>query len=100
MDSAILSLLGAFVLSILGLFAFIWSLRKGLLVENPAGAGVIFARGEIGQIDDPALGGDAHAALQDAASTSLGAPRGADPDEFRALLESVRLSAISVLMSC
>ena len=47
MDSAIASLLAAFVLSILGLFAFIWSLRKGLLVENPRAAGVIFARGEI-----------------------------------------------------
>ena len=34
MDSALLSLLGAFLLSMLGLFAFIWSLRKGLLVEN------------------------------------------------------------------
>ena len=38
MDSTILSLLSAFLLSILGLFAFIWSLRKGLLIENPAGA--------------------------------------------------------------
>lgn len=30
-----LSLLGAFLLSIVGLFAFIWSMRHGLLVENP-----------------------------------------------------------------
>ena len=55
MDSAVISLLGAFTLSILGLFAFIWSLRQGLLVENPRGASVIFAQGEIGQVDDPAL---------------------------------------------
>lgn len=34
MDSAILSLLGAFVLSIIGLFVFIWSLRKGLLGKS------------------------------------------------------------------
>ena len=40
MDSAILSLLGAFVLSIIGLFAFIWSLRQGLLIENPRAASV------------------------------------------------------------
>ena len=53
MDSAILSLLAAFLLSIIGLFAFIWSLRKGLLVENPAAASVIFARGEVGRVDDP-----------------------------------------------
>ena len=51
MDSAILSLLGAFLLSIIGLFVFIWSLRKGLLVENPGAASVIFARGEIDQVD-------------------------------------------------
>ena len=45
MDSALLSLLGAFLLSMLGLFAFIWSLRKGLLVENVKAASAIFARG-------------------------------------------------------
>jgi cytochrome c oxidase cbb3-type subunit I len=38
MDSALLSLLGAFVLSLIGLFAFIWTLRQGLLVENPRAA--------------------------------------------------------------
>ena len=41
MDSAILGLLGAFLLSIIGLFVFIWSLRKGLLVENPRAASAI-----------------------------------------------------------
>ncbi len=66
MDSAILSLLGAFLLSIAGLFAFIWSLRKGLLVENPTAASVIFARGEVGRVDDPALRRDEHASLQHA----------------------------------
>ena len=50
MDSAIMSLLGAFVLSIIGLFVFMWSLRQGLLVENPVAASVIFAPGEVGQI--------------------------------------------------
>ena len=34
MDSAILSLLGAFLLSIIGLFVFIWSLRQGLLARG------------------------------------------------------------------
>ncbi len=67
MDSTILSLLGAFLLSIMGLFAFIWSLRKGFLVENPAGASVIFARGEIGRIDDPSLDAHTETAMQAAA---------------------------------
>jgi cytochrome c oxidase cbb3-type subunit 1 len=66
MDSAILSLLGAFVLSIIGLFAFIWSMRQGLLVENPTGASVIFASGEIGRVDDPALAAKAHNVMQGA----------------------------------
>ena len=52
MDSAILSLLGAFVLSIIGLFVFIWSLRQGLLVENPKAASIIFAHGEVGRVDE------------------------------------------------
>lgn len=64
MDSTLLSLLGAFLLSIIGLFVFIWSMRKGLLVENPRAASVIFARGEIGQVDDPALGNAAQASMQ------------------------------------
>lgn len=55
MDSAILSLLGAFLLSLIGLFAFVWSLRKGLLIENPRAASVIFAPGEVGRVDDPAI---------------------------------------------
>ena len=57
MDSAVLSLLGAFLLSIIGLFVFIWSMRKGLLIENPTAASMIFAKGEIGRVDDPALAG-------------------------------------------
>ena len=66
MDSALLSLLGAFVFSVLGLFAFIWSLRQGLLVENPRAASVIFARGEVGQVDDPALDLQGQQRLQEA----------------------------------
>jgi cytochrome c oxidase cbb3-type subunit I len=73
MDSALLSLLGAFLLSLIGLFAFIWTSRQGLLVENPRAASVIFAPGEIGQIDDPALPAGEQGAMQAAV-----APRG-DP---------------------
>ena len=98
MDSAVLSLLGAFLLSILGLFAFIWSLRKGLLVENPRGAGVIFARGEIGQVDDPALADPALRQLQDASTVREGAPAGADAGELSDRIDADRSSAFPVFM--
>ncbi len=49
-------LLATFLLSIGGLFAFIWSLRKGLFDQESSGAGVIFAPEEIGRFDDPANG--------------------------------------------
>jgi cytochrome c oxidase cbb3-type subunit 1 len=47
-------LLATFVLSVVGLFAFIWSLRKGLFDQDVNGAGVIFAPEEIGRFNDPA----------------------------------------------
>ena len=49
-------LLATFIISIAGLFAFIWSLRKGLFEQGSSGAGVIFAPGEIGTFDDPVNG--------------------------------------------
>lgn len=49
-------LLATFILSVAGLFAFIWSLRKGLFEQQSSGAGVIFAPEEIGRFDDPANG--------------------------------------------
>jgi cytochrome c oxidase cbb3-type subunit 1 len=83
MDSAILSLLGAFLLSIIGLFVFIWSLRKGLLLENPAAASVIFARGEVGRVDDPALGDAGQRSLQEAATSGDHEASAGDAAELR-----------------
>ena len=98
MDSAILSLLGAFLLSIIGLFVFIWSLRKGLLVENPQAASVIFARGELGQVDDPVLRGAAQAQLQAAASGPGVLWHEPDPHEMQNRLGADRSSAFAVFM--
>jgi cytochrome c oxidase cbb3-type subunit 1 len=47
-------LLSSFVLSITGLFFFIWSLRKRLFDPAPAAATVIFSQGEIGRGEEPA----------------------------------------------
>ncbi len=46
MNSTVLSLLAAFLLSLMGLFAFMWSMRKGLLVRKPRrGFGDFYAGG-------------------------------------------------------
>ncbi len=47
-------LMSAFLLSVLALGAFIWSMRKGLFDTSPAAARVIFADEEAGHSEDPA----------------------------------------------
>ena len=98
MDSAVLSLLGAFVLSVIGLLVFVWSMRKGLLVENPKAASVIFARGEIGQVDDPALRGAGRAELQAAAAEPGDSMHLPDEHELDQRVEADRSSAFPVFM--
>ncbi len=98
MDSAILSLLGAFLLSIIGLFVFIWSMRKGLLVENPKAASVIFAKGELGKVDDPALRSAGEAQLQVAAAGAAWAAHEPDPQEMENRIGADRSSAFPVFM--
>ncbi|CAG2135443.1 Cbb3-type cytochrome c oxidase subunit CcoN1 [Cupriavidus yeoncheonensis] len=56
MDPTSLLLL-TFLLSIGGLFAFIWSLRKGLFDLESSGARTIFASGEVGRPEDPSGSG-------------------------------------------
>ncbi|HJV51618.1 MAG TPA: hypothetical protein VJ652_09170, partial [Noviherbaspirillum sp.] len=70
MDTATI-LLSSFVLSITGLFFFIWSLRKKLFDNNPAAAHVIFSPGEVGRIEEPAADAAQRAGLQDATTTRL-----------------------------
>ncbi len=99
MDSALLSLLAAFLLSLIGLLAFIWSLRKGLLFENPRAASTIFAPGEIGKADDPALDKDAAKLLQAAISAShADEPQAEDPQEITDRIAADRSSAFPVFM--
>ncbi|MFZ2988729.1 MAG: hypothetical protein WA086_12100, partial [Ideonella sp.] len=75
-------LLATFILSVAGLFAFIWSLRKGLFDADPAAARVIFIDGEIGQRD---------AAL---ALPSASLPLAADQAEVAARERADRSSAL------
>lgn len=59
-------LLLAFILSVTGLFVFIWSLRNKVFDDNPAAATVIFSDGEIGTVEEPAATEAQRAALQSA----------------------------------
>lgn len=59
------TLLLAFVISVTGLFIFIWSLRKNLFDDDPAAARVIFSEGEVGRVEEPALTEQQLASLQD-----------------------------------
>lgn len=98
MDSTVLSLLAAFLLSIIGLFVFIWSMGKGLLIENPRAASVIFARGEIGKVDDPVLGDEAQASMQDEAIEHGSDLSAADTGELRDRVEADASTAFPVFM--
>lgn len=98
MDSAVSSLLGAFLLSLIGLLVFIWSLRKGLLVENPRAASAIFARGEVGHTDDPALTQTARQHFQAAACEPGDARHMPDAQEIEDRIAADRSSAFPVFM--
>ena len=63
MNTTVILLL-TFILSVTGLFVFIWSLRHHLFDDNPAAANVIFSEGEIGQIEDPSATAAQRSALQ------------------------------------
>ncbi|HDR9157717.1 TPA: cbb3-type cytochrome c oxidase subunit I [Burkholderia vietnamiensis] len=65
----------SFLISVLGLFLFLWAQMNGLMRAGPDAAEVIFAAGEVGQTEDPALSAPHRAALQQAAVH--GAPAGA-----------------------
>src|SRR3546814_4237439 len=73
--SSDLILLLTFIISVTGLFVFIWSLRKHLFDDNPAAARVIFSEGEIGQVEEPALTEDRRQAMQ----AAIGVQPAADP---------------------
>ncbi|MCG5078148.1 cbb3-type cytochrome c oxidase subunit I [Paraburkholderia tagetis] len=54
----------SFLISVLGLFLFIWAQTKGLMRAGPAAAEVIFAADEVGVVEDPAAPAQQLAALQ------------------------------------
>ena len=95
-------LLSSFILSVTGLFVFIWSLRRNLFERNAKGARTIFAAGEIGHVEDPGSTRAGVTALQrvvaldDTDSTQL------DQAALRARVEADRTSAkpAFIFLSC
>lgn len=76
-------LLSAFVLSVVALLVFVWSQRRGLFDRTSKGAEIIFARGEIGRIEEPAAAPAAHAGLQASLEAADAVRAGAvDADEL------------------
>lgn len=54
----------SFLISVLRLFMFIWAQMNGLMRAGPDAAGVIFADGEVGIVEDPSLSPSERAAQQ------------------------------------
>ncbi len=53
-----------YIISLLGLFVFIWSLRKGGGQSRPDGGRVIFEPGEVGHVEEPSVNTEERTALQ------------------------------------
>jgi cytochrome c oxidase cbb3-type subunit 1 len=54
----------SFLISVLGLFMFIWAQTNGLMQAGPGAAQVIFAKGEVGLVEEPSISPTELAALQ------------------------------------
>jgi cytochrome c oxidase cbb3-type subunit I len=69
----------SFLISVLGLFVFIWAQMRGLMRAGPQAAQVIFDQGELGVVEEPAAASADRHALQKAtnANTALGGLRAA-----------------------
>ncbi len=87
-------LLSTFVLSLVALLCFVWSLRKGFFDSDPAGALVIFSPGGIGHSEEPASTPQGLAALRHAAGVA-----GTEPDaSVQERLSADRSSASAALV--
>ncbi|MBV6325707.1 cbb3-type cytochrome c oxidase subunit I [Duganella violaceipulchra] len=100
-------LLSSFVLSITGLFVFIWSLRKRLFDTTAAAANVIFSKGEIGRGEEPSATAEQLAGLRlkvpGQTSPALSAAQEADLQrELQERVEADRSTAFVsfVFLSC
>ncbi|NMM89236.1 hypothetical protein B2J88_33660 [Rhodococcus sp. SRB_17] len=95
-------LLATFILSIAGLFAFIWSLRKGLFDAESSGARTIFSPGEVGRPEEPAASAAQQHELQQMAAPLAQPGLAVAPADLDAREAADRSSAFPafVLLAC
>ena len=95
-------LLATFLLSIAGLFAFIWSLRKGLFDIESTGARTIFSPGEVGQPEEPSASAAQYGELKQLSSQNRELGEAVTPAELAAREAADRSSAFPafVLIAC
>jgi len=98
----IVILLSAFLLSLVALGVFIWSMRRGVLDHDAAGARVIFSANEVGRAEDPAAEPEALAALQNAVDLRAGRSEPLRDAELAQRAQADRSSATVafVFLSC
>ncbi|MXN73981.1 hypothetical protein GR157_04410 [Burkholderia sp. 4701] len=63
----------SFLISVLGLFMFIWAQMRGFMGSGADAAKVIFANNEVGVVEEPAIASDLRDTLQQIESRSVGA---------------------------
>lgn len=95
MDQAVALLLLTFLVSLSALMVFVWSMSRGFFGSGESGAGTIFAPGERGHVEDPALDAQGRRRLQDAMGA---APAAADAEELATRLDADRSSATPALV--
>ncbi len=97
--STVAILLSAFILSVVGLLVFIVSVRYGLLDGSQKAAEVIFARGEVGRTEEPAVTSRQRSALQAVAGRAeLPAPSPTLDADLFARAEADRSSSLVVFI--
>lgn len=99
MDLAAGLLLASFLVSVVALFLFVWSMAKGLFGDGTTAATEIFARDELGQVEEPAATLAERAALQREMGATVAETRASDledralADGSSALVAGVSLTA-------
>jgi cytochrome c oxidase cbb3-type subunit 1 len=79
----------SFLISVLGLFMFIWAQTNGLMQAGPDAAQVIFAKGEVGLVEEPSISPTERAALQHIESKASGT----SDDALQSVAVSAELAA-------